>query len=442
MVDWGLQFFPEEIGFLMANVLSIGFGLALLATNPRGVACRLFATYMIVRGVADMALIFSAASLADTTGVAWLYFSSWLALVQTFLIGGFLLIYPRRRQHLADHRLVMGLIATVGLFVAGLFLVAPHAFIALEWGVGVDIHPGPLFFLVELSLVAESLAALVLLMDHPHMDTILERRVVWFLGTGFAVLGAHWAGEAVFEAVTRAFLDTWSWSLAALRVPLMVAQVMIFAATVVQLVRLRRAGTAAWTITGAMMAVGFAIPALRWLPWVVDGAAAEVAYWVAFSLLWLVLPLFGLVAFLRYRLFDIDIRVQFAIKQSTLAAFFLFIFYSFGEVIEAMLAGALRLPISEGATTAVSILMAVLLTYVLTPLQRVAERFSKSAMPAARLEELAQDARVQLYRDQLKVAWEDGVIRPKEQAILDQLATRLSLPNAALRRIHHDVTGA
>ena len=76
---------------------------------------------------------------------------------------------------------------------------------------------------------------------------------------------------------------------------------------------------------------------------------------------------------LRTKLFDIDLRIRWTIKQSTVAAVFIAVFYIVSE-------GADRLLSSELGSI-MGLLASALVVFFLVPLQRFAERVAGAAMP-------------------------------------------------------------
>lgn len=125
-------------------------------------------------------------------------------------------------------------------------------------------------------------------------------------------------------------------------------------------------------------------------------------------------------AVVRHRAFDIDVKLRFTLRQSTIAGIFVAVFVAVqagvGEAVTAragILAGA--------AATA-------LLVFALGPIQRLAERLASTAMPdAIPLEERADADRLQLYEALAREAWSDGGINAKEARVLDVARERLGL---------------
>jgi len=135
---------------------------------------------------------------------------------------------------------------------------------------------------------------------------------------------------------------------------------------------------------------------------------------------------------LRTQLFDIDLRLRWTLKQSTLAGAFVAILYLVTE-------GADRLLSSElGAVT--GLLVAAALVFFLSPLQRFAERVANAAMPNTRdTPEYAAFRKLQIYEAALLDANRDGGISEKERALLHRLRDSLGIAPADAVALERDL---
>lgn len=123
---------------------------------------------------------------------------------------------------------------------------------------------------------------------------------------------------------------------------------------------------------------------------------------------------------LRAHLFDIDLRVQWTIKQSTVASVFVAIFYLVSE-------GANRFLSSELGNIA-GLLAAALVMFFLAPLQRFADRVASAAMPNTQnTAEYAVFRKMQVYEEAVAEAHYEGGITAKERALLDRLRDSLGI---------------
>jgi hypothetical protein len=124
---------------------------------------------------------------------------------------------------------------------------------------------------------------------------------------------------------------------------------------------------------------------------------------------------------LRTQLFDIDLRIRWTIKQSTIAGIFVAVFYLVSE-------GADRLLSSEFGSV-FGLLASALVVFFLVPLQRFAERVATVTMPNTQnTPEYAAFRKLQVYESALIEALEfGGGISDKERALLNRLYHRLML---------------
>jgi len=136
---------------------------------------------------------------------------------------------------------------------------------------------------------------------------------------------------------------------------------------------------------------------------------------------------------LRTQLFDIDLRIRWTIRQSTVAAAFVAVFYLVTE-------GADRLLESEFGSW-IGLLASAMLIFFLAPLQRAAERVAAMAMPNTRdTPEYAAYRKMQVYEAALSEALPGG-ISEKERALLTHLRDSLAIPQADAEALERDLSG-
>jgi hypothetical protein len=117
---------------------------------------------------------------------------------------------------------------------------------------------------------------------------------------------------------------------------------------------------------------------------------------------------------LRTQLFDIDLHIRWTIKQSTVAAVFVAVFYLVSE-------GADRLLESELGNV-IGLIASALVMFFLVPVQRFAERVAGAAMPnTENTPEYAMFRKLQVYEAALAEALPDGNISDRERDLLDRL---------------------
>jgi hypothetical protein len=137
---------------------------------------------------------------------------------------------------------------------------------------------------------------------------------------------------------------------------------------------------------------------------------------------------------LRAQLFDIDLRIRWTIKQSTLAAAIVAIMFVLSE-------GAERLLSSELGNVG-SLIVAALVVFALTPLQRFAERVATVAMPNTHnTPEYATFRKSQVYEEAVTEARLEGGISQKERALLVRLRDSLGISESDAEAIEYELQG-
>lgn len=136
---------------------------------------------------------------------------------------------------------------------------------------------------------------------------------------------------------------------------------------------------------------------------------------------------------LRSHLFDIDLRVRWTIKQSTLAAIIVTLIFLISE-------GADRLLAAELGNWA-GLFAAAIVVFFLAPLQRFAERVAATAMPnTENTPEYAMFRKMQVYEEAVAEAHYEGGISAKERALLARLRDSLGISESAADAIEADIT--
>ena len=150
-----------------------------------------------------------------------------------------------------------------------------------------------------------------------------------------------------------------------------------------------------------------------------DAPEPDIHYIVYAAGTFLAVPLIAY-GILRTQLFDIDLRIRWTIKQSTVAAVFVAIFYLVSE-------GADRLLASEFGNIA-GLIASALVVFFLVPLQRFAERVASVAMPnTENTPEYAMFRKLQVYEAALTEALPDGKISARERELLNRLRDSLGI---------------
>jgi hypothetical protein len=125
-------------------------------------------------------------------------------------------------------------------------------------------------------------------------------------------------------------------------------------------------------------------------------------------------------AIIRHQLFDIDLKLKWTIKQSTVAAAFVAVFFTVSEVAQSVFQSSLG--------SIAGIIAAGALVFAIAPLQRFAERVSETALPGVKdTAEYRLVRKREVYRAAIEAALADGEITGKERSMLASLQDQLGL---------------
>lgn len=135
---------------------------------------------------------------------------------------------------------------------------------------------------------------------------------------------------------------------------------------------------------------------------------------------------------LQAHLFDIDLRIRWTIKQSTLAGIFVAVFYLISE-------GAAEL-LSAELGNVVGLLAAAVLMFFLAPLQRFSERVASAAMPnTVNTPEYTVFRKMQVYESALAEALQEAGISQRERALLTHLRDSLGISDSDAEAIEQEL---
>lgn len=125
-------------------------------------------------------------------------------------------------------------------------------------------------------------------------------------------------------------------------------------------------------------------------------------------------------ALVRHQLFGIDLKVKRALHVGFVASVFVAVFITVEQIAESYLSVQLG-SIVGGAAVG-------LLLFALHHLQRLADRIADAALPGVKPFALLDPAgRDRVYRDQARIAWEDGALDKRERQMLDGLRAALGM---------------
>jgi len=135
---------------------------------------------------------------------------------------------------------------------------------------------------------------------------------------------------------------------------------------------------------------------------------------------------------LRTQLFDIDLRIRWTIKQSTLAAAVVTIMFVITEAAERFLSAELG--------SFAGLLAAALVVFFLAPLQRFAERVALVTMPNTQnTPEYIAFRKMQVYEAAIIEAKQEGGITKKERALITRLRDSLGISESDAVEIEREL---
>jgi len=135
---------------------------------------------------------------------------------------------------------------------------------------------------------------------------------------------------------------------------------------------------------------------------------------------------------LRTQLFDIDLRIRWTIKQTTVAAALLSVVFLVSEGVSAFLSAELG--------NVAGLLAAAVVMFFLAPLQRFAERVASTAMPnTENTPEYATFRKMQVYETAVAEAREGGGISAKERSLLNRLRESLGISECDASAIEREL---
>jgi len=169
------------------------------------------------------------------------------------------------------------------------------------------------------------------------------------------------------------------------------------------------------------------------IAWVDSTRLGNVQLFVTGTARQVVFPLLLGYGILKTQLFDIDLKVKFALRSTTVAAIFIAAFFAVSELSAALLE-------DRTGSTVIGILATAALLLFIAPLQRLADRVSDAAMPNVRdTEQYRMVKKRDVYRHAVESALEDGMITERERDILATLADELGLSAGEARRLERSI---
>lgn len=403
--------------------------LVLFALNPHHRASRAFALLILFRSFT--ALFNSLRNISDDPLQAdlWTRLLPYTSMPTTLLVLYFLSVYPAPRRWLPRGPAGPLLFMVPAVALVGLYIFDHRLFFGAGIGGPPAAPSGPLAIMIPILRVTYLVAAVVLARAAFREPLGARRSTLLLVSAGFApwpiLQGLSFLlGGGFAQPFTLPYLGAFA-CLLALVVVLVGVLARAAAAPGPQ------AHAPRWYLA---VVAGFALVAVPVLLLPAGPLQTNLSRFLT-GLALLPLPFVTVYALLRHEMFDIRLRFKWTVKQSTIAAVFIGVFFVVSESAQQFFATDANLGPYLGIGAA------GLLVFALAPLQRAAERVADVAVPGVRpVEQLGHDDRVALYRDQVRFAWSDGRLTDDERGILDHLRGRLGLSPETAARLEREVT--
>jgi hypothetical protein len=399
------------LGAALATLVLAGW---LLYLHPGNRLHRAFALFLLLKGLAYL-LAALGASVDHWRGAFQAYILLALPFAGVYLMlrlrECFLLGQPRRRR---NRTLAWSLLAGVVL-VEGLYLWDHGLYAGRVDG---EVVQGPLMLSLPLLWTTFAGVALSMAWQSRHAPDLRARQALSLGSLAFLLEPLYWASSF------------WTDAAATNALPAPVAESVIVAAT------FSLAILAAGLLTGrggayhgaagrrqqALVLVAGGSGALASWATLQDPTMADRILFFGLDAFWhLALVVLTTVAVLRHRFLAMETQIRFSLQQGTVAAILVAAFFVVSESAQYKFGESLR-------NQYLGIIAAGLLVFAIAPLQRVAERLVRVAVPASRTGRLDGPSKSALYREQATFAWTDGSLTRKERQRLDHLRERLGIP--------------
>lgn len=368
--------------------------------------------------------------------VAW---NAWgvpalLALLFTWGLGAFVLL--SRPEGVQNRRLTLQLFLegfTVGVLHGAVwFLTDPSAVYALVGTAIVMVWVKLWTYFNFLATLDTPLARPIRprLVRYGLLGVVLLAATSWFIAPGFYIGGLAPVPVAPWMFVPGTGFETMAvlWALMWLAGLTLAVSAMRRARTTIG-----RRQARAYAISFGFRDIAFAVWVFVLLtlppnhPLIFHALVAPAFIWMLYT------PMVGY-AILRTQLFDIDIKVKWTLRRSTVAGIFVAVFFVVSEGAQEFFAD------QAGFGPWLGILAAGALVFAISPLQRLAERVSDAAMPGVEdTREYRERRKETIYRAQLEELLMDANVTAKERGALLRLQEDLGLDGDQANRLERDV---
>lgn len=374
---------------------------------------RAFALFLFLRGMANLSN-----RMADLGGAEWYGF--WTSIWQYFFLAlplalsYFLLVHlgPRSRGR-----------ALLALALLGAAVAAEAAFLldhCLSRCVEAEgsVRFGPLYLLGALMPMIFALAGIALARHGASLGSPARRGGPLLLASAFLLEAILVPSIVVGILVRRGWAPFAPGSILSVNYLMLLAAFVLALAGVILLVRaaLRHGGRRLAGALAGLMALACVVGVLQGsVPFALRTSALLLV-----GLLLMVPPALVAYAVLRHSLFDVDVKVKWTLAKAPAAVIALATFFIVTQIAETYFSTSLG-AIAGGLMTGILVL-------ALSPLHTIGQRLADGVMPGTKpISAMSHPERVELYRTQAVLAWNDGWLAAKERLLLDHLRERLGL---------------
>jgi hypothetical protein len=425
---------------LVSVAIMLGLSAWLLWLRGSNHAHRAFALFLTSFGLAVFCNTMGAFA-AEANKQSWFTLTKHFEIVEIPALIYFVSEYPRPRGWFGGNRLMRGVLALTVLTLELMVLADQSLWFSSvndRSGLSVGVA-GPINAFASKDNLAMALVAILLAFDYAKMEAGRRRSSLLLVWLGFAL-------NALYDSTTSSFWIVRGWID---QVPLpdyfwnrviYAFNLAALACAVLALALMGRNVTMAKTAASRgeqrLLAALLPLPVLAAVLETILAPNVELfdsPFKLATNgLIRISLALLPTYAFVRYRVFDIELTLKFTLRHSTAFAMLAAIFFLVSNLLEA------ALPLSgTWANTGAALAIA----FALKPIEVLAKRIVNRLMPnVQRSPDYLERRRLDVYRAAFDGAIEDGVITDKERRMLDTVARELGLKETEIQIIERTGT--
>ena len=277
------------------------------------------------------------------------------------------------------------------------------------------------------------IADCIMLVVYPmFLAWALPQKFLGVLRTGKGV-----AGLVVIALI--ALVDWWIWQLIMIAVLLPIMFILAFCLAIHAVLTAR---TSLARRRAKLFAVAFglrdvawsAVYLTGWFEWYRDDPVVRLIFeqiYAGSTLLYIPIVAYGI---LSVRLLNIQLQVRKGVKRGVMAAMFVALYFLITEGAATFL--------SDQFGSVLGLIGATVVVLVLTPLQKMADWFSRELVEVDESTEYKSYRKLQLYATAVEDALGHGELGPSQRALLDRLRESLGLSAENAARIESDLTQA